>query len=331
MRADILILGQGLAGTLLAWELERAGISFDIADPGPTTAAATWAAAGIVNPITGRRLVKSWRIETLLPAARETYRELETALGVPLWRAMRVRRFFADERERSVFAIKTASGELAPFVENSDDDGFWIRDAAQVDLRGLIDASRSRWRACDRIVDTGEAHAREGRYDLVVHCTGAAIVRCREFRFVPWESSKGEILEIEADGLAADVVLNRRKWILPVDERIAWVGATHEPGIADPSPTAEARASLEASARALLGERTFAVIGHRAGVRINLPDKRPAAGRHPEFPQRGVISGLGAKGVLWAPFLARQWVEHLTSGARFDPEVDVARFAIRSH
>lgn len=339
MRADVLILGQGLAGTLLAWELERAGISFAIADPYPPTASATWAAAGIINPITGRRLVKSWRIETLLPATRETYCGIETALGIPLWRAMRVRRLFADERERAVFAARRASEELAAFVEDADETGFWVRDAAQVDLRALIDASRARWRARGYFVDTNAgtggagwtADNLAGRYELVVHCTGAAVLRSDEFGFVPWETSKGDILEIAVDGLARDVVLNRRQWIVPVGERNAWVGATHEPAITDPRPSPAARAALEASARALLGGRAFAVVGHRAGIRVNLPDKRPAAGRNPEFARRGVINGLGAKGALWAPWLARQWVEHLETGRRFDPEIDVARFARRSH
>ena len=111
MRPDILIVGQGLAGTMLGWELERAGISFVIADSGHASAA-TSAAAGIINPITGRRLVKSWRIETLLPEARAVYHDFEAELGVTLWRDMRVRRLFGDDRERAVFVAKHAQREL---------------------------------------------------------------------------------------------------------------------------------------------------------------------------------------------------------------------------
>ena len=39
----------------------------------------------------------------------------------------------------------------------------------------------------------------------------------------------------------------------------------------------------------------------------------------------GVMGGLGANGALWAPWLARQWVAWLTSGAAFDHAVDVNR------
>ena len=69
MRADFLIVGQGLAGTLLAWECERVGCSFAIADAGHATAS-SGVAAGMINPITGRRLVKSWEIDGRLPVAR---------------------------------------------------------------------------------------------------------------------------------------------------------------------------------------------------------------------------------------------------------------------
>jgi glycine/D-amino acid oxidase-like deaminating enzyme len=330
MRPDILILGQGLAGTLLAWELERAGIRFNLADPGPETAA-TIAAAGIINPITGRRLVQSWRVETLLPAARAVYRDLEAELGVPLWRELRVRRRFADERERATWRDKTARGELAAFAGAGDAEGFWIEPAARVDLGALLGAARRRWLAmgCLRTenVDAVDPVAARSAHAVVIDCTGRAATRVDAFRCVPWEFSHGEMLELAVEGLAPDVVLNCRHWIVPVAAGVAWVGATHTPGVREAAPTSSARRTLEASARDLLGAaHPFVVTGQRAGVRVNLPDKRPIAGRHPERPRLGLINGLGAKGALWAPFLARQWVKHLESAAPFDPEVDVARF-----
>jgi glycine/D-amino acid oxidase-like deaminating enzyme len=330
MRPDVLILGQGLAGTLLAWELEQAGIGFSLVDPGPT-AAATTAAAGIVNPITGRRLVKSWRIEALRPAARETYRALEAELGVSLWRDLRVRRRFADERERNTWRDKHARGELAPYAGAADDDGFWIEHAARVDLGSLLAAARARWRAAGRLraesVATVDLARETVRHALVIDCTGQTAAAGGTFAFVPWEFSKGEVLELAVDGLDPEVVLNRRHWLVSVGPGAAWVGATHEPGARDPGPTPAARTALEASARELLGAaKPFAVTGQRAGIRVNLPDKRPVAGRHPQRPRLGLVNGLGAKGALWAPSLARQWVEHLKSAAPFDPAVDVARF-----
>lgn len=322
----ILILGQGLAGTLLGWELERAGIPFALAEAGRPAASAV--AAGMINPITGQRLVKSWRIETLLPLARAAYRAIEAQLGIELWHQMRVRRLFAHERERARCAEKRARSELAPFAGAADEAGFWIHDAARVDVPRLLAASRERWQRTGRIVPPQHAPAADA--ELTIDCTGAAIAESDAFAFVPWEFSKGEILEIAVEGLAPDVILNRRDWIVPVAAHAAWVGATHEPGVRDTQPTAAARQRLEIAARTMLRERPFQIARELAGVRVNLPDKRPVAGRHPANPQLGLVNGLAAKGALWAPFLARQWAAHLRDGVPFDAEIDVRRFAPRS-
>ncbi|MBS0632418.1 MAG: FAD-binding oxidoreductase [Verrucomicrobia bacterium] len=323
MRPDVCILGQGLAGTLLAWELERAGIPFVMVDAGHASASSR-VAAGIINPITGRRLVKSWRIDALRPLAEATYRALEAELGVSVWRAMRVRRLFRDERERRIFREKQARGELAPFAGDSDDSGFWIGGAARVDTGVLLTAARARWRAKGWLrEERAEVATALAAHGLVIDCTGATGARGGG---VPWKFSKGEILTLATDGLDPEVIVNSGHWLLPVGPGEAKVGATHEPGATDATPTAAARALLEASAREL-GAKDFRVTAHEAGVRVNLPDKHPVAGRWPGDPRHGVINGLGAKGALLAPLLARQWLNHLTEGVAFDAAIDVARFA----
>ena len=329
MRADILIVGQGLAGTLLAWEFERAGIPFAVVDGGHSTASSR-VAAGIINPITGRRLVKSWRVDQLLPVARAAFRELEAALGVPLWHEMRVRRLFADDRERRVLAEKSARGELGGYVGAIEHEGFWIEGAARVDLPALLSNARERWRAQGRLREVEcDAGASVGSHELVIDCTGVPGALGGKFSFVPWEYSKGEVLTLAVNGLAPDVIVNRGHWLLPIRPGVAWAGATHQPGLMDVTPTAEARATLAQSVHRLLPGLAVTVTGQMAGVRVNLPDKHPVVGRHPANARLGIFNGLGAKGALLAPALARQWVNHLTEGVPFDAEVGVERFSSR--
>ncbi|MEM1215892.1 MAG: FAD-dependent oxidoreductase, partial [Bacteroidota bacterium] len=79
-----LIVGHGIAGCLLGHFLERAGVQVTYLDA-PAQTAATSVAAGIINPITGRRYVKSWRVDDLLPAAQATYQALEADLGISFY------------------------------------------------------------------------------------------------------------------------------------------------------------------------------------------------------------------------------------------------------
>ena len=332
MPAPILIVGQGLAGSLLAWEFERAGIDFEIVDRGHAEASSR-IGAGIINPITGQRLVKSWRIDELLPQATKAYREMEGALGIALLRPMRVRRFFSDDRERRIFAEKQLRGELAPYVSagTANTDGFWIEGGAQLDSAALIAAMRARLQGAGRL---REATAMLGevceRHDLVILCTGIFLQQTRVFDFAGLQAAKGETLTVATESdLREDVILNDGHWVLPLGPRVARVGATFQPGVNDREPTTEGRAELEESARRLL-RGGFTVTAHEVGLRMTSPDKHPIVGRSPSDSRLGIFNGLGSKGALLAPGLARQWVNHLTEAVPFEPAVDVKRFANRT-
>ncbi len=332
MPVPIAIVGQGLAGTLLAWELERNGADFVIHDAG-VAGQASAVAAGMINPITGQRLVKSWRVEELLPLAREGYGAFATELGVPLWREMRVRRLWRNEAERRAFAEKQGGGasadnadRLAPFAGASDEQGCWIEGAAQIDVPVLLASARRRWVAAGRLVETaGNFSELRAQHELVILCTGAALRGEPALEFVPWMVAKGELLTIAVTGLEPDVMLNDGHWVVPLVAGEAKVGATYAPSDGNLSPTNEARTKLERAAETLL-QRPFQVRRHEVGLRLALPDKHPVAGRVPNQPQLGVLGGLGSKGVLLAPWLARQWWNHLSEGVPFDPTIDVARF-----
>src|SRR6185295_6851597 len=132
--------------------------------------AASLVAAGLLNPITGQRFVKSWRADVLLPAARRVYRELETALGVILWRERRIRRLFVDQREQRIAHEKFARGEFGHEVTIApDESGLWIENAASLDVRRLLEATRSYWSNSGRLRTQacGEIHEMADGYDLV--------------------------------------------------------------------------------------------------------------------------------------------------------------------
>ena len=97
-KLNILIVGQGLAGSLLGWRLLKAGHSVLIVDPGlEHTASRT--AAGLINPITGKRLVKTEHLEECLPVAIRLYRQLGEFFGETFWHAKQQVRLFQSDEE----------------------------------------------------------------------------------------------------------------------------------------------------------------------------------------------------------------------------------------
>lgn len=101
-QVDVLIIGQGICGTFLSFELERAGLSYLIVDESRPFSASR-VAAGLINPVTGRRLVTTWMIDELLAFAREAYGQLGTLLGETFLEPVTVTDFFPTAQMRLAF------------------------------------------------------------------------------------------------------------------------------------------------------------------------------------------------------------------------------------
>lgn len=160
----VLIVGQGLAGTLLGYRLERAGVAVHYIDAPEQTAAST-VAAGIINPITGRRFVKSWRIGELLPEAEALYGELERMLGVQLWFPLPLIRTLYNRGDRNDWEARGGDPGYATFLDDNPDPGripditrpvfgyAGVRHAGRVAVSALVGAYRKRLCAEGRLLE----------------------------------------------------------------------------------------------------------------------------------------------------------------------------------
>lgn len=334
MNAPVLIVGQGLAGTALALELESAGVPLVIADPGAGDAASR-VAAGLINPITGQRFVKSWRIDELLPQARAAYARWGTQLGVPLWHDLKFERRLGNDTERARVARKLASGELAPYATPAGVDRIMIHHAARVDLPALLDAARRRWVddgrlrsasvTADELTEAPDGVRWRGElFRAVVISTGASRLGRELLASTALTPIKGQILTLRGPGLAENRAVHGGVWVIGEAAGIGRAGATFERGVEDREITVAARESLLAAARAVV-EGELVMTGQAAGVRLAADDQRPVAGWHPLRPRIGFFGALGSKGALWAPWLAAQWRDEFQQGGGFAAEVLAAR------
>ncbi len=175
MQTDVLIVGQGICGTMLSYWLEKEGLSYVVIDEyRPFTPSR--AAAGIINPVTGRRIVKTWMIDELLPFALETYRAIGGELGISCLSPTEIIEFFPSAQMRNAFRDRYAERrdgeEGAAYVNRTDgaeyldmpaDEHTWrewfrydlgygrIAPCCLVDLDGLLAAARKRSLAQGRL------------------------------------------------------------------------------------------------------------------------------------------------------------------------------------
>jgi glycine/D-amino acid oxidase-like deaminating enzyme len=155
---------------------------------------------------------------------------------------------------------------------------------------------------------------------MVVLCRGAQERNeTRFFPWLPWQCARGVIATVKAD-VEEERIVARNCWLLPRGE--GWrAGSTYDWDFRDPiEPSIEA---LRGKVAALL-KVPFEMADAQAGIRPILKARVAALGRHPVHARVAVFNGLGSKGALQAPFLARMLVEHLLDGTPVDEAVDVA-------
>jgi len=344
MQVDFLIVGQGLAGTLLAQALRARGQKVAVVDDG-WKSAASQVAAGLMTPLTGRRF-------TLTPAYPELFAFAErrlTELGV--FRPTSVYRMFADDEQKEKGRKRAAMPAYAPFIERvttvqgeldvglTDSLGGVLMRGAWVDLKKLLAVERERLQA-EGLLFTETFHPEAVQVQAdgivwqavrargVVYCDGYKSAQRGPFAYLPWQPAKGEALSLRSDAPQKPFILNREGWALPLGQGLWRTGTNWAWDQLDEVPTEVQREKLLKRFRGYFGQEvSVEVTAHVAGVRPCTADNLPLLGSHPTQAHTHLFNGLGPRGTVWAPVLAEEMAAYLVAGQPIRPEVNLRRFS----
>lgn len=336
---DVIIIGQGLAGTVLSETLAERGLRvlvFDVPRAGRASAVAT----GIINPIVLRRTVPSWRASEMLAIAGAFYRELELDHDASFWHPMPLVEIFPTAQEAGLWHARMKEEELARMLAlgHGDDPAVellpqpygcgLIKRCAWLNIPELLRAHRDRWSRAgsliERVVSVADARSIPGGVE--VHgSTAPLLVRCAgPFHTVAGlVPVRGEGLTVRIPGLALRSIVHRGLFMLPVGDETYRLGATFAWDNVWSGPTEEARHYLLDKLSRIWNEEVQ-LLEHWAGVRPAAKDRRPILGR--TGAHEAVFTGMGSRGGLLAPWCAAHLADHLLNGTPLDPEVDAARF-----
>ena len=345
---DAIILGQGLAGTTLAWALRWRGLRFLIVDR-DVAGTSSRIAAGLMTPITGSRLVKTWRWDQFWQVATEFYRRAEDELGTSFCFPNRLVRLIANASEQAYLDRRIAS-EFSGLVTRPQPlvDPRWFDDplggmemieGGRLNVAAYLLASRQRFTSDDQCVtaDVDVNHdielipsgVRLPRLGLaarrLIFCQGIDGRGNSWFQHVRFNPAKGEILTLRIAGLNEERIVHRGVWLMPLGDGLFRAGATYEWNDLNSVPTPAGRDEICARLREFL-RLPFEVIAHAAAVRPIVLHQYPVVGVHPHHQQLAFFNGLGSKGALQAPWLARHLAEFLFDGALLDPDVGPRRY-----
>ncbi|QJW91334.1 FAD-binding oxidoreductase [Spirosoma taeanense] len=346
MTIDFLIVGQGVAGSALAWTLDQRGCSLLVADA-PGLPSASSVAAGIVNPLTGRKLVRTWKADELFPFLHQFYTDTEQALGVQFFHPRTIYRPFRSEAEKMAYLTLTADPDIQRYIQKEVDNelykdfinnsfgGIEVTQAGWLDLGEYVRVIKGYFikknQYYEGIITPDELTIKAHNVtwngltiNKVIFCDGVQARQNPLFDWLPYNPVKGQILTALVDQYPITAIVNQGVFILPIRRGLVRIGATYSWHDLDWQTTDEGREFLHSKVRAVL-KVPYQIVAQQAGIRPSTKDRRPFIGLHPSHPAVGIFGGMGTKGVSLAPYLAEQFARHLLDGEELEPEANISR------
>ncbi len=346
---DVLIIGQGLAGSFLSFWLIRRGVDVLVVDS-PQILPASATGTGTFNPIAGYRFTPFWNFPDCRDALIEAVTEIERFFNMQFLFPLPIARFFRDEEQKKRWEQRKLETVLAEFIDRflSPEEvaqwvsaplgGFLTRQSFLLQTEKFLHSWRQFLFHHDALIESRYTDAqleldhrsvrwnRQVRARFAVFCPGDSILHSHFWNsLLPFQFAKGESLTFAAESLPENLIFNRGVHWAPLGNHIFRFGATYRWDDATALPTAEGYRQLR-SALQNFATVPVTILAHHSGVRITFPDHLPALGPHPQYPQLWLFTGLGTKGVGYAPFLASVLAEALSGKDSIPSEVHLNRF-----
>ncbi|MEI6264037.1 MAG: FAD-dependent oxidoreductase [Sphingobacteriia bacterium] len=345
IKVDYIIIGQGISGSFLSWNLINAGKQVIVIDQSISNSASK-IASGVINPVTGRRIVQTWEIETLMPFAVEAYNQLGNEIGATLINQCNILDFHATPQMKLAFDDRLANDNIylsKPVNPDQWNDYFHpsfgigeINPCWLVDIHALLNGWRKKLAESHLLLEEkfdlsnciiAADHVEYQHYQAqkIIFCDGIAGFENPYFNLLPYAANKGEAIIASIPGLPDNHIFKQGISIVPWKKGLFWIGSSYEWNYSDVLPTTAFKMKVEQQLKNWL-KLPYSFEDHFASVRPANLERRPFVGLHPVHPSVGIFNGMGTKGCSLAPYFANTFTKHLLQNAPIHPLADVQRF-----
>ncbi len=345
VKIDYLIIGQGISGSFLSWNLIRAGKRVLVIDEYQPFAASR-VASGIINPVTGRRIVRTWMIDKLMPFAQQAYEDFGEDLGVKVADNIDMLTFHTTQQMINAWYERIEEGEdyLQHVRDTKEYEKFFeiahgigiTAPCMLVSLQKLLPAWREKLIDSDSLIaspfdikdcavtNSGIVYKNIHAEKLIL-CNGVSGFDNEYFNRLPYALSKGEAITVYIPGLPETVIYKQGMNLVPLGDGLFWIGSSFEWEFEHDQPTAIFRARVEELLNNWL-KIPYEMKEHKASIRPASLERRPFVGLHPVYPSIGILNGMGTKGCSLAPYFSHEFAQNLLFHSSITPSADINRF-----
>lgn len=342
---DYIIVGSGLAGIAFAETALNNNKKIVVISDNSQNSSVI--AGGLYNPVILKRFSEVWQASEQLELLSEFYCKIEEKLAIKLdYKMPLLRKFYSVEEQNNWF---TASDKpnLSNFLSTILVTKKWkaipspfnfgeVLFSGYVDTNTLVSSYKNyliskdcfleeNFNHSDLIINSDFVSYKNFKAKRIIFAEGFGMLLNPFFNKLPLDGTKGELLLIKAPNLDLDLIVKSSVFILPIGDDLYKVGATYNWEDKTNIPTEAAKKELIDNLKEII-TCDFEIIEHYAGVRPTVKDRRPMLGAHPIYKNLFVLNGLGTRGVMLAPSMAKMLFNHIEKNDELNPYVDIKRF-----
>jgi len=335
-----LIIGQGLAGSVLAHQCQHQGIDIDIWND-ETQYCSSKYAAGLWNPVSFKRITAPEHINDLLHHCTTFFERCNEVLGVKSFHHSSIHRIFPDAqygRDWDMKSILTKYENLLglpreklPLWQQTFQSGS-VLASGWLNVPEFLETTREYFQKSEQYLNLGKIEIEErladseitASYKRIIFCTGLAAMPkgFERIRIIP---NKGHVLSVKAEQTIPQHIVHYGNFAIPTDNHRLRVGSSYEWEKSDTTVDENIVDDLTKKLREHL-PIALHVENVQVGLRPTVIDRNPIIGTLPQQLQYGIFNGLGTKGVLQAPLMAHYLIAHLNNGVDIPKMFSIQRF-----
>ncbi|WP_282085127.1 NAD(P)/FAD-dependent oxidoreductase [Aquimarina algiphila] len=342
---DYIVVGFGLSGLSFVEQLDLAGKSYKVYEN--YSQKSSRVAGGLYNPVILKRFTLAWQGDKHMEEAVPFYKHIETKLQQSFVSQLPVlRRFNAVEEQNAWFEASDKpflneflSSELIRNTNSALEIPYQfgkVKHTGRINIEVMLSSYIEYLKTNNNFENSSFEHDKvilkedHVEYDgikakNIVFAEGFGVKNNPFFNYLPLYGNKGEYIVIKSKALKLQDAVKSSIFIIPLGEDVYKVGATYNNKDKSPEITSVAREELQKKLERFMCVE-YEVIDQVAGIRPTVRDRKPLIGTHPKYQNMHILNGLGSRGILIGPTVAKELYASIEKRIPLDQEIDIKRF-----